>query len=143
MRGDRLNIHDLYVREIAFDRDQGRQALSVLTDQDSLLRRLGLVEVVRLEPSSPAKAHLRAVADEVWALIGGKVTFEWKDLRADSPTAGAEDQVECDQPTLVLAPFGVAFSVFAREGDALLLRLATHRDGVHPGDQSLEMERSS
>jgi hypothetical protein len=46
------------------------------------------------------------------------------------------------EPTIVLAPFGVAFGARALDSPALLLRLATHDDHEHEGDQALPWEEA-
>lgn len=93
---------------------------------DHLLRRFGLAEVVELQPDAAWGPQLRQIADEAWALIEGSAEFRWEDQREGSPTKGNRHQLRCTEPTLVLAPFGVAFSCQALREPVLLLRLATH-----------------
>lgn len=100
--------------------------LPLLRYSDHLLRRFGLAELHRLRERGERPAQLRPVADELWALVKGSVRFTWRDQRASSPTHGAHYELTCDQPTLVLAPFGVAFGFQALDGPAELVRLATH-----------------
>jgi dTDP-4-dehydrorhamnose 3,5-epimerase-like enzyme len=85
-----------------------------------------LAELVRVNSGEPGELRARPVADEIWILVEGNVEFVWHDLRPDSPSVGRVDRLSCNQPTLVLAPFGVAFGYRALEGAATLLRLATH-----------------
>jgi dTDP-4-dehydrorhamnose 3,5-epimerase-like enzyme len=82
------------------------------------------------------------VADEVWVLLEGEVEFVWHDLRQDYPSCGVWHRITRAEPTLVLAPFGVAFGVRALGGPALLLRLTTHADDdiASEGDQTLPWE---
>ncbi|MFV1859660.1 MAG: hypothetical protein ACC647_09970 [Anaerolineales bacterium] len=122
-------IHDLYIRPLDMMQDPEGSRLEVLRYSDHLLRRFGLAEVVFVKTGQVRPATLREVADEVWALVEGSVRFSWKDLRSSSPTRGATYELNCDQPTLVLAPFGVEFEVRAVDGPAHLLRLATHASG--------------
>jgi len=119
-------IHDLFIRPLLNVQDSVGARLEVLRYSDHLLRRFGLAEVVFLESGKARPAALRKVADEVWALIGGRALFGWQDLRSSSPTFEAIYQLDCDQPTLVLVPFGVKFEVRAVGSLAQLLRLSTH-----------------
>lgn len=138
---EKLPIHDLFIREIPARLDGSETRWEALTDEQHLLRRFGMAEVVRVEADAQPYLRLRSVADEVWALIEGRVEFRWLDLRLDSPTNGAEHQLICEQATQVLAPFGVAFGFRPLEGPALLLRFATHADGFHEGDRRLPWEK--
>ncbi|MFQ5942012.1 MAG: hypothetical protein ACE5JF_00505 [Anaerolineales bacterium] len=119
-------IHDLYIQALELEQNSEGSRLAVLRFSDHLLRRFGLAEIVFLAPEQAQHAVLREFADEVWALVAGAVEFQWQDQRPSSPTLGAAYQLNCDQPTLVLAPFGVEFEVRAIGGPAQLLRLATH-----------------
>ena len=138
-----LPIHDLFIRRISSKRDASLTRWVAMQDDDHILRRFGLAEVVRAEPGMQLSLQLRSAADDVWALIEGQVEFRWLDLRAYSPTHGAEHRITCDEPTLVLAPFGVAFGFRPLEESALLLRLATHVEGTHDGDQRFPWENSA
>jgi len=138
---DALPIHDLFIRRIPAERDGSEQRWIALQDGDHLLRRFGLAEVVRVEADLQPAMRLREAADEVWALIEGKVEFRWHDHRSDSPTSGVEHRIVCDTSTLVLSPFGVAFGFRPLGGPALLLRLATHAEGSHDGDRRLSWEK--
>jgi dTDP-4-dehydrorhamnose 3,5-epimerase-like enzyme len=101
-----------------------------------------MAEVVRVEADMQPYLRLRSIADEVWVLIEGRVEFRWFDMRSDSPTNGAEHHFICEKATQVLAPFGVAFGYRPLDGPALLLRLATHADGLHDGDRRLAWEKT-
>lgn len=119
-------IHDLFIRSLHIERDSNGATLNVLRYSDHLLRRFGFAEVVFLESDQVRPAELRDVADEVWALVEGSAQFRWLDRRSSSPTRDATYQLDCDQPTLVLVPFGVEFTVEAVGRPAQLLRLSTH-----------------
>lgn len=119
-------IHDLFIRSLHIERDSNGATLNVLRYSDHLLRRFGFAEVVFLESDQVRPAELRNVADEVWALVEGSAQFKWLDRRSSSPTRDATYQLDCDQPTLVLVPFGVEFTVEAVGRPAQLLRLSTH-----------------
>ncbi len=118
-------IHDVYIRELSASDEAGIRRLSILADHDHLLRRFGLSEAVWLVAGQTTGLRVRAVADEVWALMEGSVEFVWHDLRSGSPTRDARLRLTCVQPTLVLAPFGVAFGARGLADRSSLLRLAT------------------
>lgn len=119
-------IHDLFIRSLHIEQDSNGATLEVLRYSDHLLRRFGFAEIVFLESDQVRPVGLRIVADEAWALVEGSVQFRWRDLRPSSPTREATYQLDCDQPTLVLVPFGVEFEVRAVGGPTQLLRLSTH-----------------
>jgi dTDP-4-dehydrorhamnose 3,5-epimerase-like enzyme len=125
-----LNIHDGRVEafEPAWEPEGARW--TVLRSHDSWLRRFGQADVVRLDGGTSRGFRVRRRADEVWALLEGQATFRWVDLREGSPSRGMRDEFAADSPVLVLAQFGVAFSVEGRK--ALLLRLCTHSDDEDP-----------
>lgn len=122
----RYPIHDLFIRQLEPEQQGELRVLPLLRYSDHLLRRFGLAELHRLAQQAARPMQLRPAADELWALVQGSVRFTWRDERASSPTRGADYELTCDQPTLVLAPFGVAFGFQALEGPAELVRLATH-----------------
>jgi len=121
-----LPIHDLFVRTLHVEQDSSGAKLEVLRYSDHLLRRFGFAEVVFLKRDQVRPAESRKIADEVWALVEGIVQFTWRDLRPSSPTHHATYLLDCNEPTLVLVPFGVEFEVRAMDGPSQLLRLSTH-----------------
>jgi len=125
---DRPPIPDLFCRPLERREADGVFRWPALRDTDPLLHRFGLAEVVRVMPAAVPRLRCRVAADEVWALIEGRVEFLWQDLRPGSPSHGRKHRLTADTPLLVLAPFGVAFGLRAIDGPALLLRLATHAD---------------
>ncbi len=133
-------IHDLYIRELTLEETNGLTKFHVLRDDDHLLRRFGQVQVIRKSPGRSETLCLREVADDVWALIEGEVEFAWHDLRRDSPSQDHWHHLRSETPTLVLAPFGVAFGCRALENPALLIRLSTHAESVHSGDREIPWE---
>lgn len=133
-------IHDLYIRDLTLEVTNGLTKFHVLRDEDHLLRRFGQVQVIRKSPGRHETLCLREVADEVWALIEGKVEFAWHDLRQDSPTKDHWHHLRTETPTLILAPFGVAFGCRAMDNPALLIRLGTHAEGAHSGDREIPWE---
>ncbi len=133
-------IHDLFIRELSAEETDGLTKFHVLKYEDHLLRRFGQVQVIRKSPGRSETLNLREVADEVWALIEGKVEFAWHDLRHDSPTQDHWHHLRSDTPTLVLAPFGVAFGCRALDYQASLIRLSTHAEGAHSADREIPWE---
>lgn len=123
-----IAIHDVYIRELSATDDDGIRRMAILADHDHLLRRFGLSETIWLASGQTTGLRVRAVADELWALLDGSVEFAWHDLRSGSPTQGSWLRLTCTQPTLVLAPFGVAFGARGLGERSSLLRLATHAD---------------
>ncbi len=135
-----LPIHDLYTRELTAEEIDGSIKFHVLNYEDHLLRRFGQVQVIRKSPGRSETLCMREVADEVWALIEGQVEFAWHDLRQDSPSQGHWHHLRAETPTLVLAPFGVAFGCRALGDPAFLIRLSTHAEGEHSGDREMPWE---
>ena len=133
-------IHDLYIHELTQEEADGLTKYHVLCDEDHLLRRFGQVQVVIKSAAREESIHLRVVADEVWALIQGQAEFVWHDLRRDSPTHDHRYRLHAKTPTLVLAPFGVAFGCRALDGPASFIRLSTHAEGEHDGDREIPWE---
>jgi dTDP-4-dehydrorhamnose 3,5-epimerase-like enzyme len=123
-----FEIHDLYARTLTPKSSDRGETWALLRFEDHLLRRFGLAELVRSSLDRPTDLRVRPVADEIWILIDGKAEFAWHDLRPGSPTMNHKDRLVCDEPTLVLVPFGVAFGYRAIGGVASLLRLATHAE---------------
>lgn len=109
-----------------------------LKDEDHLLRRFGQAEVRQVSKQDSEYFTLRAVADEIWALLEGNAQIVLIDRRAKSPT---EDQVvklrlAAEEPRGILIPPGVAYAIYAKD-PARLMRICTHADGSHVDDQVL------
>ena len=133
-------IHDLYARTLEpLSTDRG-ETWPLLRFEDHLLRRFGLSELLRIVPERSSDLRVRPVADEIWILIEGAAEFVWHDIRPGSPTEHRKDRLTCVEPTLVLAPFGVAFGCRAVGGQASLLRLATHAETETEDIRSLPWE---
>ena len=82
---------------------------------------------------------------EQFAVVDG--TTAWSNglvgelhLRQDSPSKGHWHHLHAETPTLVLAPFGVAFGCRALKDPAFLIRLSTHTEGEHSGDREIPWE---
>ncbi len=110
--------------------------LNVVSENDSLLRRFGQCDYVRLEAEETLEI-LRRRADEVWAVIAGQADLKLEDRREDSPSNQAVQDLELDgeQPKAVLVPFGVHCRITART-EAVLIRLTTHEDSDIPEDHT-------
>lgn len=102
------------------------EILKVLNGSFPLLRRFGSLEALRIQPEETTMMRLRLVADEVYALLEGHILCAWLDKRAYSSSCACYVQSTVSEPTLLLAPFGVAFGLQALEVPALVLRVATH-----------------
>jgi dTDP-4-dehydrorhamnose 3,5-epimerase-like enzyme len=138
---ERTPIEDIFIRRLQVTDEANIKVWHVLGEKDHLLRRFEQAEVVHVQTGFEPNMHLRQVADEVWALFKGHIEFVWHDLRPDSPSHDQWQRFTCHQPTLVLVPFGVAFGYRALNGPATLLRLTTHADGQHTGDQEFPWEQ--
>jgi len=127
-----FEISDMVVRNL----DWRNGTLTVIKESDHLLRRFGEVDVVKVEPRGAVQVF-RQQADEIWALLSGQVSLHLQDQRQDSPSQGAEVDLDIsqDSPQAVLIPFGVLCKVFSTPG-ATLVRISTHQDGSHPGDDA-------
>ncbi len=125
-----MQIHDLFIRPLSESSEPGLRRLPVLSDHDHLLRRFGSCEAISLEADATTGLRLRSVSDEIWALMEGSVEFVWHDLRPGSPTRERWDRLVASEPTLVLAPFGVAFGMRGLAERSWLLRIATHADAA-------------
>ncbi len=113
-------------------------------DEDHLLRRFGQVEVRKFPNIVTTDFVIRAVADEIWAVITGGLGITLVDRRQDSPTQNQSLKIAImsENSQGLLIPFGIAYSIKADE-HSLALRVTTHSDGTHPEDQSLSPEALS
>lgn len=118
-------IHDLFMRELFYQEGTDTRCLPVLSFEDHLLRQIGSAEFISAETGYSSKSTLSNTADEVWAVLRGKVTFYCKDERTNSPTFESEYVQMADTPTLLLVPFGVAFRYQVEDGETLMLRFTT------------------
>lgn len=124
-------IADLAVMELT---PRG-SVLTVLSENDPLLRRFGQVDVVALDGSAP-QTILRKKADEVWTVLEGEAHFSLVDHREDSPSFQQKVTVvlKAQSPQVLLIPFGVLGQVMS-DTQTRCLRLTTHADTTHPDDQ--------
>ena len=129
-----FNIHDLHLHPIEC-KEAGKV---VLRFDDHLLRRFGQVEVRELAESAQTDFTQRSAADELWAVIGGAVSFLLIDQRSNSPTFEKTDTylISVEDNQALLIPFGVAYALESDQASRLL-RLATHADDTHKEDQHL------
>ena len=110
--------------------------LTVVSENDPLLRRFGQCDYVRLEAEGSLEI-LRKQADEVWAVIAGQAVLKLEDQRAASPSYQAilDLKLDGELPKAVLVPFGVRCRITTRK-EAGLIRLTTHEDGDNPEDHT-------
>ena len=129
-------IADMHV--FPLDRAAGR--LTLLRNNDHLLRRFGQLDLLDLAAGDRQAFTLRGEADRFLFAIGGQVTVVLQDLRETSPTRGARAGValKADQPQGLLVPFGVACSLTA-ESPARIIQLSTHSE-THPLDRTVSAE---
>src|SRR3990172_7972758 len=125
-------ISDMHI--FSLERQGGR--LQILRRDQHLLRRFGQLDLFELAAGQMTAFILRAEADEIWALLEGRVTVVLADRRPQSPSSALELRIDLDaaQPQGILIPFGVAHAFHANTS-ARLLRLATHVDGSHREDE--------
>lgn len=119
-------IHDLYIRELEYEEVGDLARLPLLRFEDHLLRQFGYAEYIRASAGVSINSYIRKVADEVWVLLEGAVSFSWRDTREKSPTFNCEHRITSAKPLLMLVPFGVAFGYQVEQNKALLVRFATH-----------------
>ena len=124
-------ILDMIILELAWHNG----ILTVIREDDHVLRRFGQVDVVKVSNGSALEIW-RQKADEIWAVISGEVRFSLEDRREDSPSGGVNVELELskDVPQAILVPFGVTCKV-SSTGDAILLRIGTHQNHAHAEDQ--------
>ena len=132
-----LSIPDVSV----FRLQESERGVIVLRDEDHLLRRFGQFEIVNIKGDEHGGYQLRAVADEIWAILEGEAKVELVDLREGSPSFASilELELHSEEKQGVLVPFDVA-SRFRAESSAKLAKVSTHMDGEHPEDESLSAE---
>ena len=125
-----LAINDMTVQALAWQSG----VLTVVSENDPLLRRFGQCDLIKLSAGETLEIQRRR-ADEVWALIAGKVSLRLEDRREDSPSLGEHQMLILtgEQPKTALVPFGV-HGMFSANSDAVLLRLTTHEDTADPED---------
>ena len=133
-------IYGYFVKKISSAESSLGTTLMLLRETDHLLLRFGEMMLIRKDPGAECMMILREAADEIWFLVDGDVEFIWHDLRQDSPTFDQVHKLVCDEPTLVLAPFGVAFGCHALENPASLIRIATYEEGSQPDNRSFAWE---
>jgi dTDP-4-dehydrorhamnose 3,5-epimerase-like enzyme len=109
--------------------------LTVLNEDDHLLRRFGQLDLVNLEPGICLITHRKEGADEIWALVNGEAEVQLSDAREESPTFQLSMQISLsvDPPVAVLIPFGLSAEISSVHG-GLLLRVSSHADQLFPDD---------
>ena len=111
--------------------------LTVLQEENHLLRRFGQIDIVNLE-SGQIMEFMRRHADEIWVLLDGQASLQMKDQRTDSPSFEALVEIELNEkhPKAILVPFGVTSRVSAN-GTASFLRISTHQELPDSDDHTL------
>lgn len=134
------SIPDVFLLDLMRVNDR----LIVLRDEDLLLRRFGQVEIRKLVSGEITPFTFREVADEVWSVIKGKATLVLIDRRGGSPSKNQVMEVHLlgERPQAVLVPFGVAYAITALK-NVHLVRITTHPDGIHPGDETFPRKEFS
>ena len=129
-------IPDLFVHPLIARQNHEGEILKVLDGSHPLLRRFRSLEILRIEPKEATTMRMRLVADEVYALLEGQILCAWLDLREASSSYERYVQWTFRDPTLLLAPFGVALGLQALDVPALVIRIATHslkeQEDLHP-----------
>lgn len=124
-------ISDAYVISLA----EKPTGLTILKENDHLLRRFGQVDFIVLLAGADAINFFREKADEIWAVVDGTIQFELEDQREESPTNGIVDRfmIGADEPKALLVPFGVVCRINSAAGGKLV-RICTHEDDTNSGD---------
>ncbi len=102
--------------------------LTLLRDDQHLLRRFGAAELVR---TAGVDYRLRQTADELVAVTRGAAQLRLADTRAASPSFGARVELvfNSEQPELVVIPFGVAYA-WQAVGECEFMRFMTQPVGA-------------
>jgi dTDP-4-dehydrorhamnose 3,5-epimerase-like enzyme len=131
-----MGINDVIIHQVDRTELKSGHYLTILRETDPLLRRFGQCDLLILEKGEKL-VFSREQADEFWAVVDGQVSFTMEDTRSESPSFQQEQYEELtgETPRLIMVPFGVRCKVHA-ELPSTLVRLATHQDGTHPGDQT-------
>ncbi|MBX3047648.1 MAG: hypothetical protein KIT46_08520 [Anaerolineales bacterium] len=124
-------IHDM----LLFPLEAADGQLTLLSNQQHLLRRFGQLDLLILAAGQAHNAGLRGEADRICFALDGRVDLQLEDRRPQSPSHGAAVSLTLDaaQPQGLLLPFGVACTLQAA-GPARLLVLSTHSE-PHLADQ--------
>jgi hypothetical protein len=132
-------IADMYV--FPLKRQAGR--VSLLRENDHLLRRFGELELIDLASGEVTAFTSRAEADRFLFPISGEFSANLVDLRVNSPSRGRRNEilVRADEPLGILIPWGVACSLSSNVG-ARLIVLSTHSK-PHSDDFSVQQDELS
>lgn len=126
-------IYDLVIQKLRGQETVVDQSLDAFRFSDHLLPRVGLVQVLNLTRGSGYGPERRKRSDELWVLVRGSCRFRCHDERANSPTSGGIHEVEADEPSRLLVPFGVTLTITCLE-EALVLRFASYDGDNVSGD---------
>lgn len=120
-------IHDLIIRQLDSYGIENATRIPAYRFDDHILRQLRYAEFVQLPPGIEGKMAPQAVADELWALVDGEITFTWVDMRPESPSFKTEFELPSDTPVVILVPFGVEFGYVSGAQGASLIRFSSHQ----------------
>lgn len=127
-------INDLLV----FPLSPGEDGLSLLSNQQHLLRRFGQLHLLDLAAGHQGAATLKGEADRFYFVLAGEMTAALEDRRQHSPSLGVQVEIplNAEQPQGLLVPFGVALRLTSEQG-ARVIVVSTHSE-PHPEDRSGE-----
>jgi hypothetical protein len=133
------SIADMHV--FPLKRQAGR--VSLVKDNDHLLRRFGALELIDLASGEQTEFTSRAEADRFLFPVSGEFMVNLVDLRESSPSKGkrTEIRVKSDEPQGILIPWGVACSLSTSNASRLII-LSTHSD-QHPEDLIVRQDELS
>ncbi len=120
---------------VVFPLGAAEGVLTLLRDDQNLLRRFGAAELVRV---AGVDYRLRQTADELVTVMRGAARLQLADTRVASPSFGARLELELasESPQLVVIPFGVAYT-WQAAGECEFLRFMTHTVGADESDVNL------
>lgn len=135
-------IHDLLIRPLELHEIGNSSRIPVYRFDDHILSQLRYAEFIHLPPGYEGSMDPRTVADELWALLEGKIAFAWVDERPDSPSFESKFKYESESPMVALVPFGVAFRFSAGAQGASLLRVSSDQPEATLEDGDLRVRHT-
>jgi dTDP-4-dehydrorhamnose 3,5-epimerase-like enzyme len=131
-----MEINDVVIHDIGHNKLKSGKFVTILRETDPLLRRFGQFDLLMLDAGEDITFY-REKADEIWAVVDGHVAVKVEDTRRDSPSYQKQqnEELKGEIPRLIMVPFGVKCVINA-ELPSTLVRLTTHQDDTHPGDQT-------
>ena len=138
----RQRIHGSLVRPLTVHPDERGRLFEVLRADDSEFIRFGQVYITTAHPRIIKGWHRHQRQTDFFCLIQGRARFVLYDPRADSPTRGRIDEIECDgdPPQLIVIPALVyhGFKNIGRE-DCICLNCPTEvYDAQNPDEEQVD-----